>query len=201
MEDCPFLLYDGKADNIRIINVDGIIDGDKRIDIDFFAQHQDDRTLFSYKGIKFCYSEGNLYLRVMQKGKPVFYRSGGKNRVKCRMSFFNEDGNQQEVIFNWILVDERAGNIKDAIFYHEVRELFYRITKHWCDEDDIKKAHNEAKKDEKKYIERFYDDALKRELKNFVDFICVGGVDPGEFGIEVGEIKAKDFLNDLLEPD
>ena len=165
MKPKQFWMVGKNLSDLRIIEVDHLIDGKQRIDIEFFVRNQDERTLFDYRGIQFIYSE------CEDKPLDINEASGAALVEECagifgdvKHTFTDAEGVERVLEFSMVQISENAGRVKDVIFFHGLRKIFYQI----IENRDKYEAHQKAVKDEEEYIERVYDDSLKEEWQELM---------------------------------
>lgn len=176
MKPKPFWMEGKRLLDLRIIDVDHLIDGNQRIDIEFFVRNQDERTLFSYRGIRFIYGE------CEDKPLDINEASGAAVVEECagfcgdvKHTFIDAEGMEQVLESSMVQISENAGRVKDVLLFHGLRKIFYQTIEN-CDKYE---AHQKAVEDEEEYIERFYDDSLKEEWQEFMSSLKV--FDPKSF--------------------
>ena len=124
------------------------------------------RSLLVYKDIPFILKIAPVIISIKKKNKKHYVRRSAGIIRKAFFIFKNKKTKRtQKVSYFVIEIDPKiiSPSIRDVVFFHELREMYYMAKL----DNSQKVAHQKALKDEKKYVEKFLSEKEKQIYYKF----------------------------------
>lgn len=155
----------------RVISKDDLVyvpyelPANSRINLKNILKYDFSRTVLVYCGVPFVVKIGESETVFKKDGAWYSARTGGCFRDLIWFFIDKKSGKQEKILYMQIEVDPDVipRFMLDIVFFHELREMYYRVVL----KESEKFAHKKAKKDERSYVKKFLSADQKRKYKKF----------------------------------
>jgi len=137
----------------------------ERIDLPVLLKINFNRTLLVYRNIPFLISTGPVTDVIARKGRFYHRKLVAKFSIADYWFFDHSSKKPERLVYGIIGLDSKKSprQITDVLFFHELREMYYR----WGRRRSKEFAHKKARRNELQYAAKFLLPAERRIYQKF----------------------------------